>query len=260
MAATILVRDVLYRICSAVNDLDPQFVTYPERELVNYLNDGQMIVSTFIPSMCSRVLSIKLKPGTMQSIDAIAAADCKLENGAAPSGTIYGKQFLRPVCNMGADGATPGLSIHVGDMKMMDKQTPGWHGQTGQIRQVFWDPLSPRTFWVSKGAGSSDWIRIVAQVRPDLVPNTAPAGSEAYKWDGTNATTISIDDECLDPLVNYCIARAYLRQNEGADRSMAAPFAELFTSWINAKVTALTGANPNLKRFPMSPTPVGAAS
>jgi hypothetical protein len=263
MAATIKVKDLLYRVSVLLNDFDPQWVSWPENELVNWANDGQLIITTFAPPVCSRVDSIKLKAGTRQSIEAIAAADCLPGDGSTPSSTIYGKQFLRAVRNMGANGTTPGKAIIPGDMKRMDANSANWHTIVGEVRQVFFDPQMPKYFYVSKGvaAGSPNtWIEIAYIAAPALIPNTGSPGSEVYSYSGSSTTVISIDDECADPLVNYIMARAREKDQSENKNAEAGTYAALFTAWLNAKAAALTGHNPNLKRLPMAPAPLAAAS
>lgn len=262
MAATIKVKDLLYRVCVLLNDFDPQFVSWPEKELVNWLNDAQLIITTFAPPVCARVDAIKLKPGTKQSIEAIAAADCLPGDGSTPSATIYGKQFLRPIRNMGANGTTPGKAIIVGDMRRMDANSPNWHTVTGEIRQVFYDPQMPKVFYVSKGVPASPavWIEIAHIAAPIAIPNTGSPGSELYLVDGASTATIGIDDECADALVNYIMARARLKDQAENKNTEAGTYAALFTAWLNAKSAILTGHNPNLKRLPMAPQPAAAAS
>lgn len=258
---TILVRELLRRVSVNLQDIDPQFTGYPEREMVDALNDGASAIATYIPPMVTRIDAIKLKAGTQQSIQTIAAADCKPGDGSTPASPIYGKQFLRPICQMGATGLTPGDAIRMGDMKQMDSQTPNWHALTGPVRIVFYDPTSPLYFWVSRGApDNSTWIRIAYTAHPDKIPNTGTPGAELYGMGGTNATVIPVDDECLDPLVAYITARCLMKPMPGRPTGNAGDWVAMFTGWINSKAAVLTGANPNLKRLPMAPEPIAAAS
>lgn len=262
MASTIRVRDGMHRVSVALNDIDPQFVGWSERELVDWFNDGQLVLATYLPAMCSRIDSIKLKPGTLQSIDTIATSDCKQADGTTPAQPIRGKMLLHPICTMGADGLSPGTALRMGNRKQIDAQAPDWHTKTGPVRQVFFDPVTPKHFFVSNGVPSSGatWIRIAYTAEPTRIPNTGTPGAELYGADSTNTTTFSVDDECVQALVDYVCARAKLNDSPGADPQAAATFVALFTSWVNAKSVAMTGHNPNLKRLPMMPEPAAAAA
>jgi hypothetical protein len=44
------------------------------------------------------------------------------------------------------------------------------------------------------------------------------------------------------------------------DDGRAGSFVSLFVNSLNAKVEVATGHNPNLKRLPLAPQPLGAAS
>lgn len=263
MAATVLVRDALWRVSDLLQDTTPQFQRAPERGLVRWLNDGAAIIAKFLPSACSRIDSVKLKAGNQQSIAVIAAADCLPGDGSSPSVPIYGTQVLNLLCNMGANGLTPGDAIRVLDRRLQDTQVRDWHTRTGLIvRGYLSDPLTPRYFHITPGvpAGGSVWVRMSYTARPLQVPAGGAPGSAVYGYEGASTAVIPIDDEYLDDLVNYVVARENMRETEWSDADKATYFEGLFVQSINAKVTTLTGANPNLKRLPLATAPVGAAS
>jgi hypothetical protein len=82
-----------------------------------------------------------------------------------------------------------------------------------------------------------------------------------YLVSGVSTTKISVNDEHIDDLVNYVCARAFMKNATfSANGPAAANYTALFTGSLNAKVTALTGNNPNLQRLPFAPEPIGAAS
>lgn len=255
MPGTIHVRHVLRRISEALYDLSPQYEAHPEIDLVDALNDAQSALTTFIPSMCTRVLALKLRPGTHQSIATLAA-----DQYLPADGVVQGRQLIAPYCLMGADGATLGAVVRMGNRKQQDAADPNWHSEAGTVRQVFYDPTVPTEFFVSKGVPASPavWLKAAIVAEPKRIPNP---GDGRYNWTtGTDTTQISVSDECLDPLVFYVVARRNLIESPDASKADAAAYTALFTNWVNAKVTALTGKNPNLKRLPMAPEPLAAAS
>lgn len=254
MASTLLVKDAVWRIAVLLQDISPQYQRWPEREIVNWLNDAQVAITKFLPLACSRVDAIKLRQGTRQSIQAIAAADCKPGDGSVPSSTIYGSQFLNPRRNMGADGLTPGSAIRVVERDVMDSQDPEWHTRSGTtIRSVIYDPQTPRDFYVTPGVPASPqvWIEIAMTAKPIAIPNNgSPGGGELYLIGGASTQTITIDDEFIDDLVNYVVARANMADKKWADKSAAQAHSQLFLGSLNAKVAAVTGNNPNLTTLP----------
>jgi hypothetical protein len=266
MAGTVLVKDVIWQICVLLNDKSPQFARWSEKELVNWLNDAQMAICTFLPSANSRLDAIKLKAGTRQSIESIAAADCKPGDGSAQSVAVNGIQVMDITRNMGADGLTPGKAIRLltDGREDMDAQDPNWHKRTGtEVGSFMFDPRLPRYFYVTPGvpAATSLWVEAAYSAQPVMIPNTGTVGAELYLVDGDNTSKIGVSDEHQADLVNYGCARALMKNAQFAGNGPTAGYyAALFTGSLNAKVTALTGNNPNLQRLPFAPEPIGAAS
>lgn len=265
MPGTILVREALRRVSTLLQDIIPQFVKYPEQQAVDALNDAHLAVAKFLPSACSRIDAVKLKPGTLQSIETILAADCKPGDGSTPSASVYGVQVIGLRNNMGADGLTPGKVIRMVSMKDLDSEDGDWHLATRaktEVRVYMFDPMTPMYFEVSPPVHASTqvWVRMAYNAQPVRIPNSGTPGSELYLADGSSTATIQIRDEFIDDLVNYVVARANMKEAEWADGNKAAYFANMFLGSLNAKVTVLTGTNPNLKRLPFAPEPVGAAS
>lgn len=263
MASTVLVKDALWRVCVILQDTTPQFQRWPERELVHWLNDGQTAITKFLPAACSRVDVIKLKPGTRQSIEVIAATDCIPGDGSTPTGPIYGTQLLEVIRNMGQDGQTPGKAIRMIEREIMDSQSPSWHQVAATaVSSYMYDPRMPRYWYATPGVHPTTpvWVEIAYTAQPVAIPNLALLGSEAYRVDGSSSQTITIADEFLDDLVNYVVARAHMKDAKYGDPTKAVTYTNMFTGSLNAKVTALTGNNPNLQRLPLAPEPIGAAS
>lgn len=251
MAATTKVKDVVRRISVLMQDTSPQYQRWPEHEIINWLNDGQVAIAKFLPLACSRVDAIKLVAGTRQSIATIAAADCKPGDGSTPTQPIYGKQLLNPRRNMGADGLTPGAAIRVVERDVLDSQDPDWHTRTGStIRSLVFDPQTPRYFYVSPGVTGNVWMELAYTADPIAIPAGGVPGAELYLFAGASTTTISVDDEFVDDLVNYVVARANMAEKKWADKGAADKHAALFLGSLNAKVAAVMGANPNLTTLP----------
>lgn len=265
MPGTILVREALRRVSKLLQDSSPQFNKFPEQELVDALNDGHLAIAKFLPSAASRNDAIKLRPGTLQSIESIAAVDCKPGDGSTPAQPVLGTSMLGVSRNMGADGLTAGRVINITDQKTLDLQDPDWHLMSRMatvIRSYTYNPLTPLYFNVFPPVHSTTavWAQVQFNAQPLRIPNTGTPGSELYAADGASAETIKVRDEFIDDLVNYVVARANMKDAEWADANKASFFTNLWLGSMNAKVTAMTGTNPNLKRLPFAPEPIGAAS
>lgn len=251
MAATLLVKDVLWRIAVLLQDTAPQFQRWPERELVHWLNDAQVAITKYLPLACSRVDAIKLAPGTRQSIASIPAANCKPGDGSTPSVPINGTLFLNPRRNMGANGTTPGRAIRMVERDVLDSQDPDWHARSGSVvSSCIFDPQTPRYFYVTPGVTGDVWMELAYTAQPIPIPNSAAPGSEAYAVGGSSTQAITIDDEYADDLVDYVVARANMKDVKYAEPAKAAAHTQRFTNSLNAKVAAVMGNNPNLTVLP----------
>lgn len=253
MASTILVKDVIWRIAVALQDTMPQFARWDERELVNWLNDGQATICRYLPFANARIDAIKLAPGNVQSIAAINPSSCKPSGGAVQATTVYGLQALRPLRNMGSDGITPGKIIRVVERDTLDSADPYWMSKTGNAVSAFlYDPQTPKNFLVSPGIPSigNYWIELSYSAMPDSIPNTAAKGNEAYVYDAYSTQTITIDDEFMPDLVDYVVAQANLKDVTYAEPAKASFHWSRFATSLGTKFKAVTGSNLNLTVMP----------
>lgn len=264
MAGTVLVKDVMRTITGLLQQPDgEQFVRWTEAELVRFMDHAQLAIAKYLPSSFSRIDAIKLKAGTRQSIETIAALDCKPGDGSTPDAPILGMQLLDVVRNMGSDGLTTGAAIrHLTDGRgELDALNPLWHTVTGSVIEHFvHDPRAPLDFYVSPAVTGDVWAEIIYSAQPPKIPNTGAPGSEIYKFDSSNTTKLSVSDDHEEDVVNYCCARALMKNAQFAGNGpSASAYAALFMGSLNAKVAAITGNNPNLQRLPFAPEPLGAA-
>lgn len=243
MAAPTKVKDILFAVSSQLQDVDPQFERWTQRELVTWLNEGQKAIAKYVPSSCSRVDAIKLSPGTKQAITKILAANIKPGDGSAAK-DVYAIALTSLVRNMGGDGETPGRAIRVLDRETLDAFTPDWHTQTGDYVEGFvFDPRTPQVFYVTPGIKPAGlWVEAQLIANPEEVVLTGD-----YSKDSADETPISIDEQNTDDLVNYILSRAFAKDIEPANIQMAAMYGQQFVTSINAQAAAITGVNPNLR-------------
>ncbi len=264
MAGTITVREVLRQVSVLLQDNDPQFARQTETELVDWLNDAQRAIYTFLPSACSRIDAVRLVPGTLQSIESIPTAYCKPGDGSTPAVPVVGAMLLDIVSNMGADGLTHGAAVRLitEGRELLDTLAPSWHTTAATaIANYIYDPRTPRHFYVYPGVHASTpvWVRMALVAEPIIIPNTGTPGSELYATSGSSSVKISIHDEHVADLVNYVCARALMKNTQFSSTTNAGAFAQMFTGSINAKSQALLGFNPNLEHLPFAPTMIGTA-
>jgi hypothetical protein len=268
VAATTLVRDVLQRVTSQLQDDTPQFRRWAELDLTNALQDGQQAIVTFLPAACADFFSIKLRPGTLQQVDTLTTADVLTPAGVAPAASLYANSLLDLICLMGTNGLTVGRALRRVNRDLLDLHSPDWHMLTGPTpREWTFDPQTPQHFFVNPGipaSGGPWWVRAKLAMNPAKITPGAPRnGTARYDSAGAGAGAadrISLDDEYIEPLVNYVVARANLMDQDFANAGKAQAFTTLFMSWLNAKITSITGNNPNLKALPLAPAPLARAS
>lgn len=260
MSANTLVRDVLFRVSDALQDLKPQFKRWTQASLVTYLNDGQRAIAKYVPPSCSRVDAVKLVPGTKQSLALIPAASVIPGDGSAAI-DVSGNGLLSVVRNLGSDGLTPGNAIRIVDHDILDLYSPGWHKDTGtEVSGFVYDPRTPKIFYVTPGAPATTnvWVELSYLADPVDIPS-----SSDYSYNGDDETVISVDNKYTDDLVNYILARAYGKDSEsGSNQALSTTYGQMFLASINVQATVLTGSNPNLHSLPtnpMSSTPRGNA-
>ena len=254
MAATALVKDLLWRVSVLLGDTAAQFQRFPEKELVNWLTDGQVAIAKYLPSAGARTDAIKLAVGTKQSIDTVLAANCVPGDGVSLGGVaLYGVQLLDIVRNMGVDGLTPGKAITYADRSDLDNLDEDWHTKTAtSVQDYTFDERLPTQFFVTPGAPASPvmYVELQWNAMPRVIPAGGAPGAEVYLASGGSTQVITIADKFLDDLVNYILARAQLKDAKFADATKTTLYSQMFVTSINAQVAALTGSSPNLQHLP----------
>lgn len=270
MAGSILVRDLTLAVSTVLQDDNPQFTRYSEKDVIDVLNDGRRALHKFLPAAFSRVEPVKLKPGVVQSIESVPAASIKPGDGVALNAPVLGSLVLDVLYNMGADGLTPGRAIRpvMGGREALDAVDPMWPAATPDttVRHFIFDPKMPRNFLAVPPvhAATPVWVMMSWVAMPEALPEGAALGQQSvYAVGQANAAkTVGVHDEHKDDLVNYACARLLLRNSQevAASGIGAAGFAQMFVASINAKAMSIMGYNPNLKQLPFAPDVIGAAS
>lgn len=254
MQNTYLVKDVLWQVSNILLDIAPQYTRWQEKLMVQALNNAHRCIAKYVPMACARLDAVKLVPGSRQQIENIPSANCIMLNGSSPTANVYGTQLLDVVRNMGTDGLTPGKAIRKIDRDVLDAMNPDWHTVTGtSIRSVVFNRDTPRVYYVSPGVPASPavWVELSYAAKPAAIPDGGAPGSEIYANSGSNTQTIQLDDVFADDLINYVVAWLSYQDGKNADPMKAQRYGSMFMASLNAHVTALTGASPNLSVFPM---------
>lgn len=257
---SVLVREIIGQASTLLKDASPQFTRWTQRELVGWLNHGQTVLCEYLPEAGTRLDVIKLAQGTRQSIASIATTDVKAGDGVLLDAPLIGRRLLGLRRNMGSTGTTPGRAIRGPvSRRVLDAQDPDWHARTDtSITEYVFDPATPRYFDVVPGVTGTMWVEAQLIAAPVAIPN--PNDNTTYLRDGVSVQKITVGDEYAPDLLNFVVGMAQLKDAKYADKAAAAYHGGLFLQSLGAKVEAATGTNPNLKRWPMQPAPVAAAS
>lgn len=262
--ASIKVTDVLFRVSTLLLDTKPQFLRFTERELVTWLNDGQRAIAKYIPFAYTRIDVIKLVAGSKQSIAKIPQASIIMGNGLTARDMI-GNILVDVVRNMGANGITVGRTISVTEGAQQDAADMDWHSNKGhgQVEHFIYNPLMPKDFYVVPAVSPTipTWVEVAYMASPIQVLSPDVAGQTFYTVGGLHEyDLITLDDQYLDELVNYIMARCYTKDAEYAsNQSIASMYTSMFAQSINALSMTVLGVNPNLSFLPFAPNPIAVA-
>jgi len=221
---SVAVNDIIDRAETILQDTTN--TTWPELELVDWLNAGQAEI-------------VLLKPEASVTNDSIALAVSETKQ-SLPSGGI---QLLDVVRNMGTDGTTPGKAIRLIERRILDEQIPDWHSETGDavVKRFMFDERDPKHFYVypPQPAASPGYVEVVYSSAPTVVAS-----------DGD----ISIDDVYANALLDYILYRAYSKDADyAANNQRAMGHYQAFQLSIRGKNVAETLNDPNAKEERNSP-------
>jgi hypothetical protein len=255
MASTILVRDVIVGVQSALQDANPAFRRWPETDMIRYANYARMALAKYLPQVSSRTDDIKLSASAVQSLDRVSAANIRPGDGSVAADTD-GIAFMRAVCNMGIDGLTVGKAIRGAvDRYIKDAYEPTWLTETGdEVLEIVFDKNQPLRFYVSPALPTSGnrWIRVQWMANLPPLPAAGAPGAEKYVVGGSEAARVlGVPDAFAEDVQNYMIAAALLKGSKNMQNVPKAQLhAQAFIQSINAQAQVATGTNPNLTVLP----------
>jgi hypothetical protein len=183
--------------------VDTNATRWPTAECLDWLNAGQIEIVTMAPESFAVSGVLTLIAGTKQT---------------TPANTIM---LVRPVRNMGSDGATPGEPIRAISQKTMDSLRMTWHTDTPNsvTKNFMYDPGVRNTYFVHPPAVAGQKIEVVYVPLPTNV--------------GSSGSAITLDDFYQNALLDYIMYRGFSKDIElpGAP-SKAAEFYQLFRQGI----------------------------
>ncbi len=250
-AVTTLVRDFIGGVQHLLQDRNPPFRRWPEKDVARAINFGLMALHKYLPLVSTRRFATLLAAGSVrQDITSIPAVRIKPQPAAGYEVIC----LVGVIANMGADGVTPGASIRPPvDRNTKDIFEPGWRSEVGtEVREVMFSKATPTQFDVSPAPIGDRWLEIEVMVMPWPIPPGGEPGSEIYTATGDgSANPLPLADNWVEDLTHYVVAYLLLTGSKATQNApMAQLHAQAFLSSINAQAQAQSGTNPNLKALP----------
>lgn len=179
---TILASAIITQIHELAGD--PDAITWTDPQALVWINEGQRAIATFRPDASTETLSVKLIPGTLQ--------------------TITGRRLMSVHHNQGADGSTPGNAIRLVERGVLDELDPGWHAAAAAtiIDEYIYDSREPKTFWVNPPVSTTTnvYIKLTQAIDPADIASTG--------------TAITLDDIYQPALLEWALYRVFGRDAE----------------------------------------------
>lgn len=223
------VRELFLRAQTILQDKTG--IRWPLAELRLWANDGLREVVTLKPSANVRTVTIALDTGTRQVL---------------PTSAIQMIRAIRNMSNASPNTAVGGRAVITVPREVMDSQNPDWHDPNvfppqKEVVHVIYDPEDQRNFYVWPPNNATGRIEVAVARYPDEIPSSpTPEKRTSY------TTAIDLSDIYFNPLLDYILYRAYLKDNEvsgNAERAQAHYAA--FANSLGVKVQNEIKSNPN---------------
>lgn len=192
MAGTLQAQHILSRVRNILQDNTA--VRWTDGELFDYLSDAQREVANFRPDSTALHSNVQLTTGTEQTI---------------PSN---GLRLINVVRNMSgtATNATGGRVVRRTEFEAINSVDPDWHNPTAtgsaahgtEIKNFMFDPRDPRTFYVYPGVSGNAYVEVIYSKNPTSI--------------GAATDLIQVDDIFANPLIDYVLYKAYLKDAEAS--------------------------------------------
>lgn len=203
---------------TALQDADG--VHWPATELVDYLNDGQRVLTTVRPD--ANVVTAPFAPlvGARQQLPTSAIAFIDIPRNSAGK-----RKALRKV-----------------DMATLDSVVPEWQSMAGstEFAHFMYDLRDPRTFYLYPPAKAGGSVELVTANYPTDV--STPSGPTAASVTGN----IGVLDQWADALLAYVLFRAFAKDSEFASNvQFSAGYLAAFNAATGAQLQAAQAVEPS---------------
>lgn len=201
MSLTVLA--IVERASTLLQDIGA--IRYTQADLVKYTSDAQRRIVTVKPDAAAVTLQVMLSPGSRQTLPA----------GYTGLSTV--------LCNSLTDTSERKSAIRPIDRSVLDHENPDWHYKpTARLVEhyVYEPDINPLVWYCYPSPAN------VGQQSVELVLIADPP--ELVLGD-----TLTINPRYHEPVIDYVVARAVMRDSEFGDKQNAAQFhAQLFWQGI----------------------------
>lgn len=214
-ARPIPVKSIVDRAGLALQD--EEHVRWTTLELFEWINEGAAMIVSLKPAAGAKMVVLALDAGAQQRIDDEVVQQFDL------------------VCNVGADEQTPGRAIRRTERHLLDSANPNWHSMkpSGTIKHYTWDDRTPNAFFVYPPAVADTRVMASLAVLPDDVTSVDDALVLNVKYSAA--------------LLNYVLFRAFSKESEFGNGTLAAAYYEAFKDALGLSHQAEIAASPNNK-------------
>jgi hypothetical protein len=206
-------QSILTRVIEVLQDAD--LTRWKLDELCRHFNDGQRVTATLRPDATAQTTSWVLSVGARQTLPVTAA------------------KLIEVVRNTGGKKR----AVRLAPRAIIDALLPNWHNMTPvtEIIHYMHDLRDPRTVYVYPPAASGASLESVFSLYPTDI--TVPSPTAAL---GDVTGQLSLADHYADPMVDYILYRAYLKDAEVPENDQRAN--AHFTMYANALGVELKSA------------------
>lgn len=222
---TISAQSIVQRATDLLQDQTS--VRWPVNELIRWLNDAQRAIVKIRPDAMNTTATMTLVAGSRQDLDNAALTP-------PPAKLIEITRNMAATSSKGAVTLIP--------RKVLDAQTPNWHNipGTANILHYMFDARDPKTFYVYPPALATAQLEVMYSAYPTDI--TEP--SDGALWSAVTGN-LSLPDIYADDVLNYVMAKAYMKDSEfagNADRATA--YLNMVTASLGAEIAATVAVAP----------------
>lgn len=200
---TVYVADVLGRVNTQLRD--PGFIRWTKSELLGYFNDAVRSVVLARPDATACIIPFSCSAGVRQQL----------------TDDVY-----QLIDVMGQDS---GRAVVPADRVTLDTADPMWRTTSGEMsaEAYLYNPLLPGYFMIYPGVDEGVGLEIAVSLYPVEVT--------LEELDEASPVDMQISDIFINPVVDWCLYRAFSKDAPGQDESLATQHLQNYNNAMGIK-------------------------